>query len=71
MKVVHKEWTIESVPEKKGHFWHPRVEVERGPSEGEDAGQIFHFFDLGYYDTQSAAHDRGIAWAQAWLNSNY
>ena len=62
MKVEHKEWTIESVPEKKGHFWHAWVEVKRGPWEDEDAEQIFHFFDIGYYDSEAAAVERGIAW---------
>lgn len=28
-------------------------------------GQIFHFFDIGYFDTRQAAHDRGVAWAKA------
>jgi hypothetical protein len=71
MKVEHYEWTIQSVPEKKGHFWHAWVEVERGPWEDLDAGQIFHFADIGYFDTEAAAAERGIAWARAWLDSNY
>jgi hypothetical protein len=71
MKVEHKEWTIESIPEKKGYFWHAWVEVERGPSDGEDAGQIFHFTDIGYFDTEGAAADRGYVWARAWLDENF
>jgi hypothetical protein len=71
MRVEHRAWTIQSWPEKKGHFWHAWVEVERSPSEGDDAGQIFHFSDIGYFDTEAAAAERGLAWAQAWLDSNY
>jgi hypothetical protein len=71
MKVDLKEWTIQSWPEKKGHFWHGWVEVERGPWGEIDLGQIFHFTDIGYFDTEAAAAERGIAWAQAWLDSNF
>ena len=71
MKGEHREWTIESVPQKKGHHWHAWVEVEREPAEDGDAGQIFHFFDIGYFDTEAAAHERAIGWARAWLDSNY
>jgi hypothetical protein len=39
-------------------------EVERGPSEGEDQGQIFTVRDIGYYDTEKAALERGVAWAK-------
>jgi hypothetical protein len=46
------------------------VEIERRPWEG-DMGQIFHFTDIGYYDTQAAAFERGIQWARAWLDSNF
>ncbi|MBC8641579.1 hypothetical protein IAG25_32670 [Caballeronia sp. EK] len=71
MKIEYREWTIDSHPEKKGFHWHTWVEVERGPWEDEDEGQIFHFFDIGYFDTEDAAHDRGFAWAKAWLDSNF
>jgi hypothetical protein len=72
VKVEHREWTIESVQKKKGHHWHVWVEVERPPWEDEQhEGQIFHFFDIGYFDTEAAAHERGISWARAWLDSNY
>jgi hypothetical protein len=36
-----------------------------------DPGQIFHFFDIGYFDTEAAAHERAIGWAKAWLDSNF
>jgi len=39
--------------------------VERPPWEDEDEGQIFHFSDLGYFDTERAAHERAIGWAKA------
>jgi len=71
MKLSHREWTIDSVPERKGHLWHAWVEVERGPWEDEDSGQIFNFTDIGYYDTEVAARTRGVDWAKAWLDSNY
>lgn len=71
MKIEHREWTIDSQPKKENFHWHTWVEVERKPSEDENEGQIFHFFDIGYFDTETAAHDRAIAWAIAWLNSNY
>ena len=71
MKLEYREWTINSQPEKKGHHWHAWVEVERGPSEDQDGWQIFHFTDIGYFDTEAAAVERGIAWAQSWLSSNY
>jgi hypothetical protein len=70
MKINHREWTIDSVPEQKGPLWYPWVEVQRGPWEHHD-GQIFHFTDLGYYDTENAAKPRGVDWAKAWLNSNF
>ncbi|MFM0327887.1 hypothetical protein [Caballeronia glebae] len=70
-KLEHHDWTIHTRPEKKGFHWHAWVEVERAPREDEDAGHIFHFTDIGYFDTEAAAHDRGIAWARAWLDSNY
>jgi hypothetical protein len=47
---------------RKDVFWHAWIEGKRGPWEGEDAGQIFHFFDIGYYDSEAAAVERGIAW---------
>ena len=34
-------------------------------------GQIFHFTDIGYYNTQAAAFERRIQWARAWLDSNF
>jgi hypothetical protein len=50
----------------------PWVEVEREPMEEEGHGPDFHFFDVGYFDTRQAAYDRGgVAWAKAWLESNY
>jgi hypothetical protein len=33
--------------------------------------QIFHFFDIGYYDTEAAAYQRGVEWAKAWLDDNF
>ncbi|SAL01650.1 hypothetical protein AWB80_08177 [Caballeronia pedi] len=71
VKVEHREWEIRSFPEQRGFLWHAWVEVERGPWEDEDDGQIFNFTDIGYYDTKAAANDRAIAWAKAWLDSNY
>jgi hypothetical protein len=71
IKVQHREWEIRSFPERKGFLWHAWVEVERGPWEDEDNGQIFNFTDIGYYDTEAAAAERGVAWAKAWLDSNY
>jgi hypothetical protein len=71
MKVEHHEWTIHSVPQKKGHHWHAWVEVERGSLGEDDMGHIFHFTDIGYFDTEAAAFERGIAWARAWLESNF
>jgi hypothetical protein len=70
MKVSHREWQIRSWPEQRGHYWHAWVEVERPPWEDEHEGQIFHFFDIRYFDTETAAHDRAIGWARAWLDSN-
>ena len=35
--------------------------------EDEDIGQIFHFTDIGYYDLDASAYERGIQWARAWL----
>jgi hypothetical protein len=70
MKIDFMEWTLDSHPEKRGFHWHAWVEVERGPWEDEDEGQIFHFMDIGYYDTEAAAIERGISWAKAWLESN-
>jgi hypothetical protein len=71
MKVEHREWTIDSVPQQTGYLWHAWVEVERGPCEDEDQGQIFNFTDIGYYDTEATAMQRGLTWAKAWLDSNY
>ena len=71
MKIKHREWTVDSVPQQRGHHWHAFVEVERGPWEDEDQGEIFHFTDIGYYDSQAAAERRGCDWACAWLDSNY
>ena len=50
MKIQHREWTIDSVPQKQGRLWHACVEVERGPWEHESLGQIYHFTDIGYYE---------------------
>jgi hypothetical protein len=71
MKINHREWTIDSVPKRKGYLWHSWVEVERGPWEDEDAGQIFNFTDIGYSDTEAIAKVRGVDWAKAWLDSNF
>ncbi|SAL05462.1 hypothetical protein AWB81_07171 [Caballeronia arationis] len=71
MRVNYGAWVIGSVPEKKGHHWHAWVEVERSPWEDEDIGQIFHFTDIGYYDIEAAAYERGIQWARAWLDDNF
>jgi hypothetical protein len=71
VKVEYREWTIKSFPEKRGFLYHAWIEVERGPWEDEDDGQIFNFTDIGYFDTEAAANDRGIAWAKAWLDSNF
>jgi hypothetical protein len=71
MKVEHREWTIDSRPKRIGHHWHSWCEVERPPWEDEDDGQIFHFSDIGYFDTERAAHERAIAWAKAWLDENF
>lgn len=71
MKIEHREWRIDSAPQRHGHLWHAWVQVERGPWEDEDIGQIFHFTDIGYYDTEAAAEKRGVEWAKAWLDSNY
>jgi hypothetical protein len=54
---------------EKGIFGTRGSRFERGPSE--DAGQIFHFTDIGYYDTETAAVQRGGGWARAWLDSNF
>ena len=71
MKIQHREWTIDSVPQKQGRLWHACVEVERGPWEHESLGQIYHFIDIGHYDTVRAAEARGIEWAKVWLDSNF
>ncbi len=71
MKIEHGEWNIESVPERKNHLWHAWIEVERGPWEDEDHGQIFNFSDIGCFDTEAAAHARGLEWGKAWLDSNF
>lgn len=57
--------------QRRGHLWQAWVEVERGPWEDEGQGEIFHFTDIGYYDTQKPAKQRGLEWAKAWLDSNY
>ena len=46
MKINHREWTIDSVPQKQGRHWHAWVEVARGPWEHESLGQIYHFTDM-------------------------
>ncbi|WP_233469266.1 hypothetical protein [Caballeronia glathei] len=71
MKIQHREWPITSAPQRRGHLWQAWVEVERGPWEDEGQGEIFHFTDIGYYDTQKPAKQRGLEWAKAWLDSNY
>ena len=43
----------------------------RGPWEHESLGQIYHFTDIGHYDTVRAAEARGIEWAKVWLDSNF
>jgi hypothetical protein len=71
MKANYREWQITSAPESKGHHWHAWVEVEREPLTDDDMGQIFHFTDIGYFDTESAARERGIQWARAWIDQNF
>lgn len=58
MKIEHREWRIDSAPQRHGHLWHAWVQVERGPWENEDIGQIFHFTDIGYYDTITTPRPR-------------
>jgi len=70
-KAQYREWTIDSRPVRTGRHWHSWCEVERKPTEGEADGQIFRFSDIGYFDTERAAHDRAIAWAKAWIEENF
>ena len=55
MKVMHREWTIDSRPKRVGHHWHSWCEGERQPTDDGDDGQIFHFSGIGYFDTERAA----------------
>ncbi len=34
-------------------------------------GQIFHFSDIGYFDTETAAYERAVAWTKAWIEENF
>ncbi|KND56239.1 hypothetical protein BSCH_01477 [Candidatus Paraburkholderia schumanniana] len=72
-QVTHREWMVRSFPEKKGFHYHARVKIERGPGplQGEKSPQVFTVTDIGYFDTEAAAEDRGVAWAKAWLDSNF
>ncbi|SAK87072.1 hypothetical protein AWB77_04680 [Caballeronia fortuita] len=70
-KTAYREWTIDSRPTRSGHHWHAWCELERNPTEDDADGQIFHFSDIGYFDSERAAHDRAIAWAKAWLDENF
>jgi hypothetical protein len=38
---------------------------------GGDMGHIFHFTEIGYFDTEAAAFQRGMQWARAWLDFNF
>ncbi|BCQ29211.1 hypothetical protein NK8_74010 (plasmid) [Caballeronia sp. NK8] len=71
MKFEHHEWTIDSLPKKVGFHWHCWCEVERKPTEDGADGQIFHFSDIGHFDTEGAAHERAICWAKAWIEENF
>ncbi|SAL03838.1 hypothetical protein AWB81_06517 [Caballeronia arationis] len=71
LKIEYGDGTIDSRPKRSGHHWHSWCEVERKPTEDEADGQIFHFSDIGYFDTERAAHDRAIAWAKAWIEENF
>jgi hypothetical protein len=69
-KVEYREWTIDSRPNRIGHHWHSWCEVERLPTDCDD-GQIFHFSDIGYFDTERAAYERAVSWAKAWIEENF
>lgn len=64
MKIVHREWTINSVPKQKGHLWHAWVEVKCRPCEDDMVVHIYHFTDIGYYESESGAVARGVEWAK-------
>jgi hypothetical protein len=70
MKIEHRGWTVESAPRQIDQHWHAWAEVERRPHDDVD-GHTFHFTDIGHYDSQQQALERGIVWAVAWLDSNY
>ncbi|SAK52876.1 hypothetical protein AWB82_01740 [Caballeronia glebae] len=71
MKVEHGDWTIDSRPQQMGHHWHSWCEIERRPTDDGVDGEIFHFFDIGYFDTQRAAYERAVSWAKAWIEDNF
>ncbi|WP_429579172.1 hypothetical protein [Paraburkholderia youngii] len=70
-QLTHREWVIRSSPEKRGFHYHARVEVERRPQNYVDNREVFRFTDIGYFDTQASANERGVAWAKAWLDVNF
>lgn len=70
-KTEYREWTIDSRPKQVGHHWHSWCEVERQPTDDGDDGQIFHFSDIGYFDTERAAYERAVSWAKTWIAENF
>jgi hypothetical protein len=70
-QVTHRDWMVRSFPEKKGFHYHACAEVERRPQDYVDNRQVFHFTDIGYFDTAAAADERALAWARAWLDENF
>ncbi|MDR5777696.1 MULTISPECIES: hypothetical protein [unclassified Caballeronia] len=67
----HGEWVIRSYPERDGHHWHSWAAVARRSLDAAHDDEMFTFSDIGYFDTENEARDRGIAWAKAWLDSNF
>ena len=64
MRVQHREWSIHSLPDHRGHYWYAWVEVEREPMEEEGHGPdlpLLRRCVLRY----EAAYDRGVACAKA------